>query len=97
MINNYHYKFMLVDQAFQSDLTCKTCIQSSTVMSQSAMQFTLYINRRRVKIRRRFHFYRSQIAVFYPEIILMAINQQITKNIPSSHQSGCEGKFNLQF
>ena len=47
MINNYHYTFMLGDQAFQSDLTCKTCIQSSTVMSQDAMQFTLYINRRR--------------------------------------------------
>ena len=84
MINNYHYTFMLGDQAFQSDLTCKTCIQSSTVMSQSAVQFSLYINRRRVKRQRRFHFYRSQKAVFYPEIILMAM-------------AGCEGKLNYSF
>ena len=109
MINNYHYTFMLGDQAFQSDLTCKTCIQSSTVMSQDAMQFILNINRRpssRIASAHTESFggqktktdpllqYRSQIAVFYPEIIMVANNYN---SVPSSHQSGWGGKFNWQF
>ena len=47
-----------------------------------------------VKRRRLIHSYayRSQIAAFYPEIILVANNHD---SVPSSHQSGWGGKFGL--
>ena len=71
------------------------------------MQFTLYIHRRRSGRIASAHTksfggqktktdsllqYRSQIAVFYPEIIMVANNYN---SVPSSHQSGWGGKFGL--
>ena len=66
---------------------CCTLLEDAEAESPVHIQKVLVVKRRRL-----IHSYRSQIAAFYPEIILVANNHD---SVPSSHQSGWGGKFGL--